>query len=37
LQYNIVELGLDAAKKPNAKLEMKILDESGNRCRRPRQ
>jgi len=29
LQYNIVELGLDAAKKPNAKLEMKILDETG--------
>ncbi|MEI7686067.1 MAG: hypothetical protein WCL32_13665 [Planctomycetota bacterium] len=29
LQYNLVELGLDAAKKPNAKLEMKIFDETG--------
>jgi hypothetical protein len=28
-QFNIVELGLDAKKKPNAKLEMKILDEAG--------
>lgn len=29
LQYNLVELGLDAAKKPSAKLEMKILDDTG--------
>jgi hypothetical protein len=29
LQYNIVELALDAAQKPNAKREIKILDETG--------
>ncbi len=29
LQYAIVELGLDANKKPQAKLETKILDEAG--------
>lgn len=29
LQFNIVDLTLDAKQKPNAKLEMKILDESG--------
>ena len=35
LQYNVVELGLDATKKPNAKIELKVLDDTGKAVSTP--
>jgi len=35
LQYNVVDLGLDANKKPNAKVEIKVLDEAGKEVGAP--
>lgn len=35
LQYNVVELGLDANKKPNAKIELKVLDDAGKAVSTP--
>lgn len=35
LHYNVVELGLDANKKPNAKIELKVLDEAGKAVSAP--
>jgi hypothetical protein len=32
LQFNLVEFGLDAAKKPNAKLEIRVFDETGKQA-----